>query len=81
MDANTGYIEHLTDEELKKKIKANIKFVQMKIPPTRQQMLRTPPRVGRNELCPCGCGLKYKKCHGRPRNYTEIVDEKAIRQE
>jgi hypothetical protein len=20
--------------------------------------------VGRNELCPCGSGLKYKKCHG-----------------
>ena len=22
------------------------------------------PRVGRNELCPCGSGKKYKKCHG-----------------
>ncbi|MFN0124563.1 MAG: preprotein translocase subunit SecA [Blastocatellia bacterium] len=22
------------------------------------------PRVGRNELCPCGSGRKYKKCHG-----------------
>ena len=21
-------------------------------------------RVGRNDLCPCGSGLKYKKCHG-----------------
>ena len=21
--------------------------------------------VGRNELCPCGSGKKYKKCHGR----------------
>jgi preprotein translocase, SecA subunit len=21
--------------------------------------------VGRNELCPCGSGLKYKKCHGK----------------
>ncbi|MDD5639401.1 MAG: preprotein translocase subunit SecA [Candidatus Pacebacteria bacterium] len=21
--------------------------------------------VGRNDLCPCGSGLKYKKCHGR----------------
>ena len=20
-------------------------------------------RVGRNDLCPCGSGLKYKKCH------------------
>ena len=23
------------------------------------------PRVGRNELCPCGSGSKYKHCHGK----------------
>ena len=23
------------------------------------------PRVGRNEPCPCGSGLKYKNCHGK----------------
>ena len=23
-------------------------------------------RVGRNERCPCGSGLKYKHCHGLP---------------
>jgi hypothetical protein len=23
------------------------------------------PRVGRNDKCPCGSGLKYKKCHGK----------------
>jgi hypothetical protein len=22
------------------------------------------PNVGRNDLCPCGSGLKYKRCHG-----------------
>jgi preprotein translocase subunit SecA len=22
------------------------------------------PEVGRNDLCPCGSGKKYKKCHG-----------------
>lgn len=21
-------------------------------------------KIGRNEKCPCGSGLKYKKCHG-----------------
>ena len=29
------------------------------------------PRIGRNERCPCGSGLKYKYCHGltgRPPN-------------
>ncbi|MGA7307109.1 MAG: UPF0149 family protein [Rhodothermales bacterium] len=24
-----------------------------------------PPRVGRNDPCPCGSGKKYKHCHGR----------------
>lgn len=24
-------------------------------------------KIGRNELCPCGSGRKYKKCHGRQR--------------
>jgi len=24
----------------------------------------TSPKVGRNEQCPCGSGLKYKRCHG-----------------
>jgi uncharacterized protein len=22
-------------------------------------------KTGRNDPCPCGSGLKYKKCHGR----------------
>ena len=26
------------------------------------------PRVGRNEPCPCGSGLKYKNCHGKYKN-------------
>jgi preprotein translocase subunit SecA len=25
---------------------------------------RTEDKVGRNDLCPCGSGKKYKKCHG-----------------
>jgi preprotein translocase subunit SecA len=25
---------------------------------------REQPKVGRNELCPCGSGRKFKKCHG-----------------
>lgn len=26
----------------------------------------TDVRVGRNEVCPCGSGVKYKRCHGAP---------------
>jgi len=27
--------------------------------------VRDIPKVGRNELCPCGSGKKYKLCHGK----------------
>ncbi|MBI5059729.1 preprotein translocase subunit SecA [candidate division KSB1 bacterium] len=30
----------------------------------KQQPVRVEPTVGRNDLCPCGSGKKYKKCHG-----------------
>lgn len=26
--------------------------------------LRLPPKIGRNEKCPCGSGKKFKKCCG-----------------
>ncbi|MDR3020495.1 MAG: preprotein translocase subunit SecA [Treponema sp.] len=28
-------------------------------------VVRTQPKVGRNDPCPCGSGRKYKQCHGR----------------
>lgn len=28
-------------------------------------VMRTMPKVGRNDPCPCGSGKKYKQCHGR----------------
>jgi preprotein translocase subunit SecA len=27
--------------------------------------VRTEPKIGRNEPCPCGSGKKYKHCHGQ----------------
>lgn len=29
-----------------------------------ETVVRSEPKVGRNDLCPCGSGKKYKKCHG-----------------
>ena len=26
---------------------------------------RSSEKIGRNDLCPCGSGKKYKKCHGK----------------
>jgi uncharacterized protein YecA (UPF0149 family) len=37
-------------------------FKPMVVGPTERQMARRPPKVGRNEPCPCGSGKKFKKC-------------------
>ncbi len=36
-----------------------------KIPIMVQERANWPKKIGRNELCPCGSGKKYKRCHGR----------------
>ena len=33
-------------------------------PPRADTAYRTPVKIGRNELCPCGSGKKYKRCCG-----------------
>ena len=33
--------------------------------PVPQPVLREGPKIGRNDLCPCGSGKKYKQCHGQ----------------
>jgi len=33
--------------------------------PAPDTFVRELPKVGRNDLCPCGSGKKYKQCHGR----------------
>jgi preprotein translocase subunit SecA len=33
--------------------------------PQQVQVKRMLPKVGRNDLCPCGSGKKYKYCHGQ----------------
>ncbi|MFT3741504.1 MAG: preprotein translocase subunit SecA [Gammaproteobacteria bacterium] len=30
-----------------------------------ETFVRAQPKVGRNDLCPCGSGKKFKNCHGR----------------
>ncbi len=32
------------------------------------QVIRSTPKIGRNDPCPCGSGKKYKNCHGRNPN-------------
>jgi preprotein translocase subunit SecA len=32
---------------------------------------RSAPKIGRNDLCPCGSGKKFKKCHGTAEGTTD----------
>ena len=41
-----------------------IDFVKQKPIPT-TPVKRASPKIGRNDPCPCGSGLKYKKCCGK----------------
>jgi preprotein translocase subunit SecA len=34
-------------------------------PAVKQEPVKVAPKIGRNELCPCGSGKKYKHCHGK----------------
>lgn len=43
-----------------------------------KQTGRKPGRVGRNQPCPCGSGLKYKKCHGRARQVSHFAPRPKI---
>lgn len=31
----------------------------------KQVEVRTTPKIGRNQPCPCGCGKKAKRCNGK----------------
>ena len=37
--------------------------IEMQVEPTADQLKRKPPKVGRNDICPCGSGKKFKHCH------------------
>lgn len=34
-------------------------------PAIKRQPVQVEPKIGRNDLCPCGSGKKYKNCHGK----------------
>lgn len=68
MDTRTGEI--LTKEEAERRNKEFRRLLgsgwdpcqPINIQPTKRQMNRRPPRIGRNDPCPCGSGTKFKKC-------------------
>ena len=76
MDTNTGEIY---DNKVIKQLIASgaiqdrARFKEMKVQPTKQQMRRRPPRIGRNDPCPCGSGLKFKACCLRDTNDSRFT--------
>jgi uncharacterized protein YecA (UPF0149 family) len=65
MDTRSGQI--YTQEQLDRMSPESRALLQphlatMHVAPTQAQLRRRRPRVGRNEPCPCGSGLKFKRC-------------------
>ena len=47
-----------TDMEVKQKMDARLNELTAK----GHTLVRRVPKIGRNEKCPCGSGIKFKKC-------------------
>lgn len=60
---NLRKISYISDGIMLSEDNLNVKSVQDIIKPEP----RKHKKIGRNEPCPCGSGLKYKKCHGKNR--------------
>ncbi len=60
-------IEAVKEEELKHEEQEDVKYVGPSEPVDKKPdtVRRADPKVGRNDLCPCGSGQKYKKCCGK----------------
>ncbi len=55
----------ILDVEMDGKARQQTPGVRRKPQPRAQAPYRAKPKVGRNALCHCGSGRKYKHCHGR----------------
>ncbi|MBD2845811.1 preprotein translocase subunit SecA [Paenibacillus sp. IB182496] len=53
------------ESNLERKAVAEGQAVDNKSEPQSKKPARREERVGRNDLCPCGSGKKYKQCHGK----------------
>ena len=61
-------IRGIAVEDMKQKERQRA-FAPEKTEPVKPQPIRsTRPIVGRNEPCPCGSGIKFKRCHLKEQN-------------
>ncbi len=47
----------------------------------KQVTVRRSKKIGPNDPCPCGSGLKYKKCHGAPGRSLDELEEEEDKKE
>jgi serine-type anaerobic sulfatase-maturating enzyme len=57
-------MQFMANELSQRRAPANVMFYMAQQDKALQEALT---KVGRNEPCPCGSGIKYKKCHGKMR--------------
>lgn len=79
--ANVDNGEIYSNEQMEKMLKGLSRapspferIMEMKIVPTEEQMKREPPRVGRNEPCPCGSEERFRDCCLGRRPVNAIAD-------
>ena len=58
------YFEGLTGEQLQEVGRQSNYIAQLSYDASKHAIRQMFGAVGRNDRCPCGSGLKYKKCHG-----------------
>jgi uncharacterized protein YecA (UPF0149 family) len=46
--------------------------------PPRASPASAAPKIGRNDLCPCGSGKKFKKCHGASLEEEEEEEQPTV---
>ena len=54
-----------TATSVRRPVTAGVSGPSSRSEPESTTVVRTYPKVGRNDPCPCGSGKKYKYCHGR----------------
>ena len=65
--ATPAGLSQFSPEEIERRQKRQEKQMQYQAgaaPVEAPKTVRSAAKVGRNDLCPCGSGKKYKKCHG-----------------
>ncbi|WP_027623900.1 SEC-C metal-binding domain-containing protein [Clostridium lundense] len=62
LQAGTEYLYNLPEWNL---IFGKDKITELKLTYGDEKTLVSPKKIGRNELCPCGSGKKYKNCCGK----------------